>query len=145
MEEPKLRNKMAELNSTKFIEYLKSDFFKDGKEQEDVRKDMREIECLDETDLNYGIAFMSEIENQILTAKYYFFIGTLISALSSFIAIDIPFPLSIYIIIPLMVIISISSIVFYKSVTKDIHNRSIAKRFRKLLEFTKEAKNKKDN
>ncbi|WP_144534025.1 hypothetical protein [Bacillus pumilus] len=145
MEEQKLRNKMAELNPTEFIEYLELDFFKDGKKLDDVREDMQEIECLDETDLNYGIAFMSEIENQILTAKYYFFIGTLISALSSLIAIDIPFPLSIYLIVPIMVIIVIALWIFYKNVTEDIYNRSIAKRFRRLLEFTKEVKNNKDN
>lgn len=144
MEEQKLRNKMAELNSTEFIEYLELDFFKDGKKLDDVRKDMQEIENLDETDLNYGIAFMSEIENQILTSKYFFFIGTLISALSTLIAIDIPFPWSAYIILPILAIIVIALWIFYKNVTEDIYNRSAVKRFRKLLEFTKEAKSNKD-
>lgn len=144
MDKPKLKDKMAELNSTEFIEYLKSDFFKDDKKRKIVRDDMQEIENLDETDLNYGIAFMSEIENQILTSKYFFFIGTLISALSTLIAIDIPFPWSIYVILPILVIIVIALWIFYKNVTKDIYNRSVVKRFRKLLEFTKEVKSNKD-
>lgn len=144
MDKPKLRDKMAELNSTEFIEYLKSDFFKDDKKRKVVRDDMQEIENLDETDLNYGIAFMSEIENQILTSKYFFFIGALISALSTLIAIDIPFPSSIYVIVPILVIIAIALWIFYKNVTKDIYNRSLVKRFRKLLELTKEVKSNKD-
>lgn len=144
MDKPKLKDKMAELNSTEFIEYLKSDFFKDDKKRKIVRDDMQEIENLDETDLNYGIAFMSEIENQILTSKYFFFIGTLISALSTLIAIDIPFPWSVYVILPILTIIVIALWIFYKNVTEDIYNRSVVKRFRKLLEFTKEAKSNKD-
>ena len=144
MDKPKLKDKMAELNSTEFIEYLKSDFFKDDKKRKIVRDDMQEIENLDETDLNYGIAFMSEIENQILTSKYFFFIGTLISALSTLIAIDIPFPWSVYVILPILAIIVIALWIFYKNVTEDIYNRSVVKRFRKLLEFTKEAKSNKD-
>lgn len=145
MDEPKLRDKMAELNSTKFIEYLKSDFFKDGKERKDVREDMREIECLDETDLNYGIAFMLEIESQIVTAKFFFFIGAFISALTSINAIDIPSPWKTYLILAVLIFICSILRILHNDVTKDIYNRSVAKRFRKLLELAKEAKNNKDN
>ncbi|PRS72805.1 hypothetical protein C6Y03_14035 [Bacillus sp. LNXM65] len=145
MNKPKLGDQMAKLNSTKFIEYLKSDFFNDAKEREEIRSDMQEIESLDEKDLNYGIAFMLEIESQILTAKFFFFIGAFISALSSINVIDIPSPWKTYLIIALLIIIFTILLRFHKDVTEDIYSRSVAKRFRKLLELAKEAKTNKDN